>query len=307
MKRKISKGIFYLVTLCVITAATFMCANAAKVTSNGLVYQTSGSSATLVKCNTNSASVTVPSKVGKYKVTTIGEKAFYGKNKIKTVTLPSSVTAIKKSAFYKCTSLSSITIPSSVKKIEASAFAYCTALKTFTLPKTVSSIGSNIFKECKNLTVYVYAGSSGESYIKKYSNINMVYRYMTSVKLNKTSISLNPAGSFTLKATASPAKLYNSAVAYSSSDTSVATVSATGAVTAVDCGNAVITCTAKDGSGKKATCLVKVYPTKVTGLKATNPTATGYTLSWTAVKGADGYIISRYDNSSKSWSNVAYV
>ncbi len=54
-------------------------------------------------------------------------------------------------------------------------------------------------------------------------------------------------------------------ISWSSSSTAVATVSTTGKVTAVGNGNAVITASATDGSGKKATCAVTVT-TLVTGV-----------------------------------------
>ena len=56
-----------------------------------------------------------------------------------------------------------------------------------------------------------------------------------------------------------PASATNKAVAWKSSNTKIATVSSTGKVTAKSAGTVTITCTAKDGSGKKATCKITVY------------------------------------------------
>lgn len=50
----------------------------------------------------------------------------------------------------------------------------------------------------------------------------------------------------------------NKAVTWKSSNTKVATVNSRGKVTAKSPGTAMITCTAKDGSGKKATCKITV-------------------------------------------------
>ena len=82
---------------------------------------------------------------------------------------------------------------------------------------------------------------------------------VTSIKLNKKWVGLNRGGTTTLKATVSPYNASNKTVTWKSSNTKVATVSSTGKVTAKATGTAVITCTAKDGSGKKATCKITVY------------------------------------------------
>ena len=70
-----------------------------------------------------------------------------------------------------------------------------------------------------------------------------------------------------LTATVSPDDATSTEVTWKSSNTGVATVSAAGKVTAKGKGAATITCTAKDGSGKKATCKVTVklpVTTKIT-------------------------------------------
>ena len=78
-----------------------------------------------------------------------------------------------------------------------------------------------------------------------------------SVSLDKTSLSLNVGENSTLLATVLPANADNKAVTWSSSNTAIATVDASGKVTAVAAGSAVITVTTTDG-GKTATCTVTV-------------------------------------------------
>lgn len=79
------------------------------------------------------------------------------------------------------------------------------------------------------------------------------------VKLSKTSATLTSGKTLTLKATVTPTNATNKAVTWKSSNPWVASVSSTGKVTAGYSGTATITCTAKDGSGKKATCKITVY------------------------------------------------
>lgn len=81
---------------------------------------------------------------------------------------------------------------------------------------------------------------------------------VTGVKLDKTSLTLQETDSATLTATVEPDNATNKNVNWESSDTSIATVDASGKVTAISAGSATITDTAADGSGKSASCSVTV-------------------------------------------------
>lgn len=81
---------------------------------------------------------------------------------------------------------------------------------------------------------------------------------VTKVKLNKTTASVIVGESFTLKATVKPKKPSNKKIVWFTSNKSVATVNSKGVVTAKKAGNATITATARDGSGKKSACKVTV-------------------------------------------------
>ena len=75
-----------------------------------------------------------------------------------------------------------------------------------------------------------------------------------SITLSPTSISWAVGNVGTIKATVAPSTATNKAVSWTSSNAAIAMVDSTGKVTAVNTGSATITCTAKDGSGKKAVC-----------------------------------------------------
>ena len=80
---------------------------------------------------------------------------------------------------------------------------------------------------------------------------------VTGVSLNKTSSSVNVGSTEQLTATVAPSNATNKSVTWSSSNTSVATVSSNGLVTGVAAGTSTITVTTVDGA-KQATCLITV-------------------------------------------------
>jgi uncharacterized protein YjdB len=82
---------------------------------------------------------------------------------------------------------------------------------------------------------------------------------VSSVKLNKTSATLNVGGMTTLVATISPSNATNKALTWTTSNSGVATVS-NGVVTAKGVGTAIIKVTTID-SGKTSTCSITVKPT----------------------------------------------
>ncbi|EDS72470.1 ErfK/YbiS/YcfS/YnhG [Anaerofustis stercorihominis DSM 17244] len=81
---------------------------------------------------------------------------------------------------------------------------------------------------------------------------------VTSVKLNKTGVSLFPKKSFVLKASIYPSNANDRRYKYTTSNSKVATVTSSGKVTAKSYGSAYIYAAALDGSGKKASCKVNV-------------------------------------------------
>ena len=81
---------------------------------------------------------------------------------------------------------------------------------------------------------------------------------VSSITLNKTSVSIKVESSTTLSPTVLPTDAADRTVTWSSSNTSVATVNSNGEVTGIKAGTAKITATAHDGSGVSATCSVTV-------------------------------------------------
>lgn len=88
-----------------------------------------------------SGAVTVPSTLGGYPVTAIGDAAFYDCSGMTSVTIPATVTTIGDYAFYNCTGLTTVNIPESVTTIGDDAFYYCTNLRSVTGMAGVTEIG----------------------------------------------------------------------------------------------------------------------------------------------------------------------
>lgn len=84
-------------------------------------------------------------------VVSIGEEAFsYCKN-LKSINIPKSVKNIGECAFGDCKNLKKITIPGTVKTIKYGTFIYCDKLKKVKLKKGIITIGKDAFSYCSKL------------------------------------------------------------------------------------------------------------------------------------------------------------
>ncbi len=208
-------------------------------------------------------------------VTHIGMNAFYGCTSLTSVTIPNSVIEIGNVAFSECDSLTNVTIPDSVTEIGYKAFFDCRLLKKVTIPSSVKVIGEKAFgytinsnyederildftiQGYKGTTAETYANENGFKFVALKDTVNP-----TSIKLNKTSVTLGVGEIVTLTKTVTPSNASTS-YTWSSSNTSVATVSSSGKITAKKAGTANIT--VKTSNGKTATCkvTVKKAPSKI--------------------------------------------
>ena len=109
------------------------------------------SSSAAVPVSTSGA-ITIPSTLGGYPVTSIGNYALYNCTNLTSVTIPNGVTSIGSSAFSGCSGLASVTIPGGVTSIGNYAFSGCSGLTSVTIPDSVTSIGDSAFDGCSGLT-----------------------------------------------------------------------------------------------------------------------------------------------------------
>ena len=220
----------------------------------------------------------------------------YGlEEKIVSVQLPQTVKYIYNDAFSGCENLEKVNIPDGVKYLGQSMLCFCEKIKEIVIPSSVRDnvYGSDGYYNCfaqsyirkiiikKNnfdlnaaaldrygaTTVYAYRGTDSYKSAVKLRN-NEDYKITleeivdpSAIKLNSGSIKLDPGKTYALKATlsfpsASGNPMKNNTVSWSSSDSSVASVS-NGTVTAKKSGTVKIT--AKTVNDKTAACMVDVY------------------------------------------------
>ena len=131
---------------------------------------------------------------------------------------------------------------------------------------TVNAKGKITAKKKGTAKIYVISKADKK---KKCTVTVTVGTPVTKVKLNKTKSTMTIGKKQTLKATVTPKKASSKAVVWKSSNKKVATVTSKGVVKAKKAGTVTITATAKDGSGKKASCKVTVK--KASAAKPVDP------------------------------------
>ena len=223
MKRFVQK-ILLLSVVCLLSVVT---ASAYDFRRDGLCYNITSEEDRTVEVTQLSSSnagyvsgdLTIPERIiyfsKAYRVTSIGESAFWGCSGLTSVVIPSSITSIGRRAFSGCSKLAeivvddgnqnymsidgilyskdgsllhscpgaktSVDIPSSVTSIGGSAFLLCSGLTSVVIPPSVTSIGESAFANCSGLTIVVIPSSvtsisSGAFY--DCSNLKEVYCMM---------------------------------------------------------------------------------------------------------------------------------
>ena len=133
---------------------------------DGLWYKFKGQQVRVVSRKTRHdypADIVIPDTIiyknVKYPVTSIGPRAFQYDEKIKSVTIPSTVKEIEEGSFNYCTGLEKVVIPPSVKIIADAAFENCSSLKSIYIPASVKRIGDRAFTSVCLESVTVQEGN----------------------------------------------------------------------------------------------------------------------------------------------------
>lgn len=115
-------------------------------------YATSEPTSSTAIPSSTSGAITIPSQLGGYTVTAIGDFSFQTCTKLTSVKIPSSITSIGDRAFKGCSGMTSVTIGSGVTSIGSSAFSGCSNLSSVTIPNYVTRIGDSAFYGCSKLS-----------------------------------------------------------------------------------------------------------------------------------------------------------
>lgn len=182
-------------------------------------------------------------------VTEIGSNLFNGCTALTDVTLSTNLQAIPANTFYGCVSLQKLVAPYAVTKIGKNAFANCTSLTSLTLLRNVTEAAADALSYPEQVTVYGVKGTYAETYAASVgASFAAIDRPATAVSLPK-SVTVKVWSSVRLLPSLDPVDCTDELV-WSSSDASVAAVSADGTVTGRKDGSAVITVTAGSVSAR---------------------------------------------------------
>ncbi|MCF0053448.1 Ig-like domain-containing protein [Dyadobacter sp. LJ53] len=121
------------------------------------------------------------------------------------------------------------------------------------------------------VTVTSQDGAKTASSVVTVSNV-----LITSITLNKPTATVGVGDTTTIKAAVAPVNVSNKTVVWSSSNPSVATVNATGIVTAVAVGNATITATAQDAGGVSSGSALTIVSAGSCGILTNNGFESGF-------------------------------
>ncbi len=122
-------------------------------------YTVANGETTITGYTGSGGDVVIPSTLGGYPVTTIGNYTFEDCTGLTTVTIGDGVTSIGECAFLSCASLSSVNIPDGVISIGEYAFAGCNSLTSIAIPSSVAVIGGSAFN-CDKLTEIIVSDAN---------------------------------------------------------------------------------------------------------------------------------------------------
>ena len=81
----------------------------------------------------------------------IGERCFFGNERIKAVTCPENLREIREQAFSGCVALQNVILSDKLQRVEREAFAECKKLLKCNIPDSVEYIGEYAFRRCFTL------------------------------------------------------------------------------------------------------------------------------------------------------------
>ena len=168
--------------------------------------------------------------------------------------------------------------------------------------------GKGVVKGNKVGTTKVTVTSAKNKKKKATITVKVVKAAVKKVTVNKKKASLNVGQTLKLKTTVKAGKGANKTIAFTTSKKKVATVNKKGVITAVGTGSAVITAKAIDGSGKKATCKVKVAnPINLAAMNVLNERSVTFALDKALALTPDQVSVKNKEYVSGTYNNVLKI
>lgn len=123
----------------------------------------------ITKYNGTDTEIIIPNQIDGMEVTSIGDNAFDGNEKITSVTIPNTVLDVGIEAFANCKNLSNVIFEENSKldRILVNAFDG-TALQEFTVPESCRILG-NAFNECDIKKLVILGNKTGINYMSDFS------------------------------------------------------------------------------------------------------------------------------------------
>lgn len=128
-----------------------MTACAEDLSTENFKYSVNDGSITITEWKGTDTEAVIPEKIDGIPVTAIGSMAFFGCDKLESITLPGSITTINSNAFCNCTGITEFDIPNGVTSIGTGALSGCTRLTSIVIPDSVKTLGEQVFSSCTNL------------------------------------------------------------------------------------------------------------------------------------------------------------
>ena len=260
-------------------------------------------------------------------VTKLFSSCFMECHNLETAVLPDSVTEMETSIFYKDNALQFVAMPANIKEIPNFFVGDCTALKQFYMAEGITTIGIWAFKNCTSLeainlpdsltTIDEYAFEGASDTLTVYASCNhplvdgiiagtnrmweKQHGSVTTKKVNQKAATCTEKGSYdevtvcsVCGGTASSKTVEIAAKGHSYKNTKVVKP------TTVKAGYTDQKCSVCSAKRRVITA-----PTgKVKTIKCKARTASAETMTWSAVKGAQGYQIQISTKDGKAWDKL---
>lgn len=103
---------------------------------------------------------TVPAFIDFYPVDCIGSAAFTNATELTSITIPDTVTRIGDFAFYGCERLKTVRFSQALNSIGKESFALCTGLTELAFPPYIQNLGDMAFAQCTSLETVSFTGNA---------------------------------------------------------------------------------------------------------------------------------------------------